>query len=125
MAKRILVVEDDADIQGLMRAIFSDASKYQVSCAGDGEEAKRMALSMCPEIILTDVNLPKASGYEVCRFVKSQPALQKVKIVVVTGMAQENDYRKAMENGADCYVKKPFRPRELVEVVTRLLESPG
>lgn len=123
MTKKILIVEDKEDILELLSAIFDDPGDYQILCARDGEEALRIARVDNPDIILLDIQLPKISGYEVCKSVKSDPAMSHTKVLVLSGMAQNSDRQKAQEVGADGYVTKPFSSIALVEKVEELLRS--
>jgi CheY-like chemotaxis protein len=122
MTKKILVVDDEKSVRDLLLAIFDDHEAYEVTCAGDGQEALNIARSKFFDIILLDINLPKLSGYTLCRLIKGDPAQSKVKIVMLSGMAQKYDCLKAKEVGSDGYFTKPFIADKLVEAV-RVLTS--
>lgn len=96
---------------------------YRIACTRDGEEALRIAREDNPDIILLDAQLPKINGYEVCKSVKSGPAMSHVKVLMLSGMTQNSDWHKAKEAGADAYIAKPFSSIELVEKVEELLRS--
>ena len=123
MTKKILIVEDEEDILELLSAIFGDLGDYGILCARDGEEALRIARVDNPDIILLDIQLPKMNGHEVCKSVKSDPAMSHTKILMISGMAQNSDWQKAQEAGADGYIAKPFTSIALVEKVEELLRS--
>lgn len=123
MTKKILIVEDEEDILELLSAIFEEFGDYGVLRARDGEEALRIARVDNPDIILLDIQLPKLNGYEVCKSVKSDPAMSPTKVLMLSGMAQNSDWQKAQEAGADGYITKPFSSIELVEKVEGLLRS--
>jgi DNA-binding response OmpR family regulator len=123
VTKKILIVEDEEDIIELLSAIFDDPGGYEVLCARDGEEAFRIAQLNNPDIILLDVILPKLNGYQVCKLIKSDPAMSHTKIIMLSGMVQNSDRRKAREAGADGYITKPFSSTALVEKVEELLRS--
>ena len=123
MIKKILIVEDEEDIIELLSAIFDDCGGYGVLCARDGEEALRIAQLNNPDIILLDILLPKLNGYQVCQLIKSEPAMSHTKILMLSGMAQNSDRRKAWEAGADGYIAKPFSSTALVAMVEELLRS--
>jgi CheY-like chemotaxis protein len=120
MVKQMLVIDDEKNVQDLLLAIFDDRDKYEVTCAGDGQEALNMARSKFFDIIILDINLPKLSGYTLCRLIKGDPANSHVKIVMLSGMAQKYDCLKAKEVGSDGYFTKPFIADELVEAVRAL-----
>jgi DNA-binding response OmpR family regulator len=121
--KKILIVEDEEDIIELLSAIFDDLGGYGVLCARDGEEALRIAQLNNPDIILLDILLPKLNGYQVCKLIKSDPAMSHTKILMLSGMAQNSDQLKAREVGADGYIAKPFSSSTLVKKVEELLRS--
>jgi two-component system alkaline phosphatase synthesis response regulator PhoP len=123
MTKKILIVEDEEDIIELLSAILGDLRDYKVLYARDGEEALRTARVSNPEIILLDIQLPKLNGYKVCKLIKSDPAMNHIKILMLSGMVQNYDWLKAQEAGADGYIVKPFTLAALVEKVEELLRS--
>ncbi len=123
MTKKILIVEDEEDVLELLSEIFGDLREYRVLCARDGEEALRIARGDKPDIILLDIQLPKMNGYEVCRSVKSDPAMSHTKVLMLSGMTQNSNRQKAQEAGADAYIAKPFSSIVLVEKVEELLRT--
>lgn len=125
MIKRILLVEDEDDIFELLNAIFNDSMEYEVLWAKSGFEALKIARDENPIVILLDVQLPDISGYEVCRLIKSNPALSDVRVLMISGMTQYQDYQKAQEVGADDYITKPFSSNTLLKKVEELLTDEG
>ncbi len=123
MTKKILIVEDEEDILELLSEVFGDLEDYRILCARDGEEALWIAQVDNPDIILLDIGLPKVNGYDVCKLVKSDPAMSHIKVLMISGMAQNSDWQKAQEVGADGYITKPFSSIALVEKVEELLRS--
>ena len=123
MNKKMLIVEDEEDIIELLSAIFDNLGDYGVIFAKDGEEALRIARVDNPDIILLDIQLPKCDGYEVCRSIKSDPAVSNTQVLMLSGIAQNSDWLEAQEAGADSYIVKPFTSVELVEKVEELLRS--
>jgi len=121
---KIMIVEDDESVGELLHTIFAGViGKYQVVYVKDGEEALKLARIVVPDIILLDINLPGLNGYDVCRQVKTDPNMSQTKIIMVTGMAQNSDWAKSKEAGADDYFTKPFRATALVERVETLLNK--
>ncbi len=123
MTKKILIVEDEEDILELLSAVFDDLGEYRIVYARDGEEALRMARANNPDIILLDIQLPKVNGYEVCKSVKSDPAMSNSKVLMLSGMAQSSNWLRAKEAGADDYITKPFESTALIEKVQALLRN--
>jgi two-component system cell cycle response regulator DivK len=107
MAKRILVVEDQADNMQILRDLLTSAG-YELIEAKDGEEGVKVATAERPDLILMDIQLPLLDGYEATRRIKSDPALRAIPIIVVTSYALSGDEAKAREAGCDGYVPKPF-----------------
>ena len=118
--KVILNVEDNEANRKIVRYLF-ESKGYKVIEAVDGEEGVRMAEQERPDIILMDVQLPKLSGYEATQRIKANPALRDIPIIAVTSFALSGDDEKAMEAGCDDYIAKPFKPRDLLERVEKLL----
>ena len=120
--KVILNVEDNEANRKIVRYLFTSKG-YKVIEAVDGEEGVRMAEQERPDIILMDVQLPKMDGYEATRRIKENPALRDIPIVAVTSFALSGDDEMAMEAGCDDYIAKPFKPRNLLEKVEKLLAA--
>jgi len=110
MSKRILVVEDEP---GIAMALEDDlrGEGYDVTLAGDGESASRLATSQAFDGILLDVMLPKKDGFAVCRELRS--AGLRMPIILLTARTAEPDKILGLESGADDYVTKPYSPGEL------------
>ncbi|MBA7657016.1 Alkaline phosphatase synthesis transcriptional regulatory protein PhoP [subsurface metagenome] len=108
MTKKILIVEDEEDIIELLSAIFGDLGDYKVLYARDGEEALKIARVDNPDVILLDIQLPKLNGYKICKLIKSDPAMNHTKVLMLSGMAQNSDWLKAQKAEADGYIVKPF-----------------
>ncbi len=107
---KVLVVEDERSISGLIRAILT-ANGYDVIVADTGAEAFSMISSHCPDLVVLDLGLPDMDGMEIIRTVRSWTSLP---IIVVSARSYERDKVQALESGADDYVTKPFSPAELL-----------
>ncbi len=117
---RILVVEDDPDIAGLIRHYLLKAHHHVDVCVS-GHDAMATVLARTPDVLILDLMLPGQSGIEICRTIRADPALSRLPIIMVTARAQEGDRILGLESGADDYVTKPFSPRELVARVAAVL----
>ena len=122
MPKKILIVDDEKIIQQLLSTILDDRG-YQITCAGDGEEALRMVQSEIPDVVILDVRLPKVNGFDVCRLVKSRPSGTNVKVLMLSGIGQQSDRMLAKKAGADDFLTKPFGIESLLKKVTILLND--
>jgi two-component system cell cycle response regulator len=120
---KILIVEDEEVVVKLLAAIFSDLMNYMTFYARNGREAINIARVNNPNIILLDIQLPDITGYEVCKLVKSDPAMSHTKVVILSGMTQNSDWLKAQEVRADDYIAKPFNSIALMKRVEELLRS--
>lgn len=109
MSKRILIVEDEDDNLGAITDIFLFILKQEsLLFARDGHEAIRKVYETQPDLILLDLSIPKLSGWEVARSLKSDPLLQNVPILALTAHAMVGDREKAMAAGCDAYFTKPI-----------------
>lgn len=123
MAKeKILVIEDDEDIQELVRYNLSREG-YDVHCAGSGEEGLREAIETTPDLVVLDLMLPGMSGMEVCRRLKSDAGTRHLPVMMLTAKDGESDVVTGLEAGADDYMTKPFSTRILVARVRAVLRK--
>ncbi len=121
MAKEnILVVEDEADIQELVRYNLSKEG-YRVTGMSTGEGALKAARSTLPALILLDLMLPGMDGLEVCKLLKSDSKTQHIPIIMLTAKGEEADVVAGLELGADDYISKPFSPRVLMARIKAVL----
>jgi two-component system phosphate regulon response regulator PhoB len=117
---RILVIEDEPDIQQILDYNLREKG-HKVFLAGKGEEGLRVAREKRPDLVLLDLMLPDIPGTEVCRTLKSDPATRHVQVVMLTAKGEEIDRVVGFELGADDYVVKPFSVRELLLRVQAIL----
>ncbi len=115
LVSRILVVDDNPSVSGLLRRVL-EAEGYAVDVAEDGRSALALVSVQPPDLILLDLDLPLLSGDEICRRLKQDPTTRLIPIVIVTGQGAFHNRLEAWENGADEFLSKPFH---LIEVTTR------
>lgn len=118
----VLLIEDDAESRRTTAELFS-REEWTILEAGDGEAGISLALERRPELILCDLLMPKANGFQVCRAIRQQ--LQRSKIIIVSGRDYGVDRISAIEAGADEYLVKPISWENLHEVIERVLPPPG
>jgi len=126
MPKKILVIEDEKDIQELLQ-INLKREGYGVKIASDGETGLRQALQERFDLLLLDLMLPLMDGLEICRTLRSHPLTADLPIIMITAKAEEADRIVGLEMGADDYITKPFSPREVlarIKAIFRRLEKP-
>jgi CheY-like chemotaxis protein len=119
MAK-ILVAEDERDIRDLIAFTLKFAG-HEIVTAVNGEECYQLAVKETPDLILTDVRMPKMTGYEACKLIKAQPQLEHIPIVFLSAKGQESEVQAGLAVGADEYLLKPFAPDQLTRKVKEIL----
>ena len=120
MAATILVVDDDPVILQLLQVNF-EMEGFTVITAADGREGVARTRADRPDVVVSDVMMPKMSGLELVAELKADPDTASIPVLLLTAKAQQADIASGLEQGADDYVTKPFEPLELVDRVNRLL----
>ena len=116
----ILAVDDMPENLEILR-VRLEANGYEVTTAADGEEGLAAARRLVPDLILLDIMMPKMSGFEVCKRIKSDPKTRDITVIMVTALNETGDVERAAECGTDDYLSKPIDRRALVEQVRGLL----
>ena len=120
MAK-ILIAEDERDIRELV-SFSLQFGGFSVVQAANGAEAVEYAQKEMPDLILMDVRMPKMTGYEACRQMKTMESVRDIPVVFLSAKGQESEIQTGMEVGAEEYILKPFAPDELVKQVQAVLD---
>lgn len=105
---RLLVVEDDEDVREYLHQLFEE--EYDVTTAGDGLEGWEQALAQTPDLILSDVMMPRSDGLELCQRLKLHPKTNHIPVILLTARTAEIHQLEGLGVGADDYVSKPFTP---------------
>ncbi len=119
-ARRILLVEDEAPIRQMIAFNLTRAG-FEVDEAGDSASARRQIADARPDLLLVDWMLPDASGLELTRTLRREPANRQIPIIMLTARAEERDRVLGLDSGADDYITKPFSPRELLSRINAVL----
>jgi two-component system cell cycle response regulator DivK len=119
VTKRILVVEDQEDLRGVLRTLLT-GSGYEMIEAADGQVGVAKAKSEQPDLILMDIQLI-LDGYDATREIKTEPKLVATPIIAVSSFAMKGDEEKARAAGCDHYVTKPYSPVQLLRIVRGFL----
>jgi two-component system cell cycle response regulator DivK len=114
--KTVLYVEDNVLNRKIVRQLLSRTS-YRLVEANDGEAGVAAAREQQPDLILMDVQLPRMSGLDATRVLKSDATTAHIPIIVITSFALSGDDRKAMDAGASSYLAKPYSPRDLLALI--------
>lgn len=117
--KTILYVEDNEPNRMLVRDLLKRTT-YNLIEAFDGEEGVAKALAVRPGLILMDVQLPKISGLEAIRRLRTEPVTAETPIIAITSFALSGDDQKAKEVGATAYLSKPYSPFDLLKLIRKL-----
>ena len=116
----IVVVDDDADILGLLEYKLT-AAGHQVTAEADGEAGLAAIHEVKPDLVVLDWMMPRMTGIEVCLELRKDPELADVPVLFLTAKAQESDVQRGFAAGGNDYVVKPFSPRELSTRIDALL----
>lgn len=122
MKKKLLLADDSITIRKVVGMIFA-AEDYELLVAGDGNTAYEMAIAHTPELVIADVSMPGKDGFELCRAVKSHPALAATSVLLLPGAFEVFDEQKAALVGADGWLVKPFESKTLIDKVKALLST--
>lgn len=125
MPMRILLIEDDPDIQKMVRLSLKFQGGHEVSVASGGLEGLEKAAAENPDLILLDVMMPEMDGYETCKRLKSQPGTRHIPVVFLSARAQHAEIQKGRDLGAVGYLVKPFDPMTLSSQLDAILKAPG
>ncbi len=124
MVARIMVIEDDPDLMRLLSHMLTAAGFHVVQAYG-GEDALRKIKSHRPDLVLTDLAMPKMSGVEVIHQIKSDPATERIPCVAVTAHMWDSIAQSASQVGCDSFLAKPFNSVRLLQEVTKYVALPG
>ena len=120
--KRILVVDDDAEIVELIVDVLVRDGRFDVKTASSGYEGGISTQQFRPDLIVLDYMLPDVNGNIVCKTIKSNPEFAGTKIIIVSGVVNEDEIQDLLTAGAEDFVKKPFNIAELVAKIASVLE---
>jgi DNA-binding response OmpR family regulator len=119
--KKVLVVDDDMTLHKLVGAVIQMIGDITVESCFSGREALRLAIASPPDLIISDVHMPDMDGIDLTRLVRSTPAIADTPILLLTGLADNQDKYRGFIEGADDYLVKPFDAMELQLRVKALL----
>jgi DNA-binding response OmpR family regulator len=118
--KKILIVEDKADIRRLIRMTL-DMDSCEIHEAGDAQSGWLAATAIHPDVVLLDVMMPGSiDGLDLCLALKIEPALAGTRVIMLTALGSDTDRQAGKDMGADAYLVKPFSPMELLKQVEML-----
>jgi len=117
----VLIVEDNEDMRQFIRYILSDS--YNLIEAENGEEGFEVAKKHLPDVVISDVMMPKTDGFDLCRLLKTNVATNHIPVILLTAYALDEQKQVGFESGADAYISKPFNVKLLKTRVRKLIEN--
>ena len=120
--RKVLLVDDDADLVESTAKLLEEDGRFEVRIAANGFDAGMMVKEYRPDIMLLDVMLPDINGKEVCMRVRSDPSLEEVRIICISGMVEEDKIMELRLAGADDFERKPFDIEILIDKMCKLLD---
>lgn len=118
---KVLVVDDDPEIVELFVDVLERDGRFEVKTAGTGYDAGMITTEFHPDLILLDYMLPDVNGNVVCRTIRSKEEFADTKIIIVSGVVNQDEIDELMQAGANDFVKKPFNIEKLIERIGQLL----
>ena len=119
--RRLLIVEDNDDLRQYLVQLFS--SDFEVTAAADGVEGWELVQSLLPDLVLSDIMMPRSDGLELCQKIKQAPKTLHIPVVLLTARTAAVHEVEGMETGADDYISKPFNPKVLHAKVVAILRN--
>lgn len=120
----VLVVDDSALAREMLVTELRRVG-FTVDTAIDGADAKVKIEAVTPILVITDLIMPNVNGYELCRWIKTNPATQKLPVIMCSTKSEDFDRYWGMKQGADAYITKPYQPKDMINAVKYLLEEAG
>ncbi|MCE2964651.1 MAG: response regulator [Alphaproteobacteria bacterium] len=120
----ILIVDDEPYIRTLLEQTLEDLEgAAMIYTAVDGRDGLQQARVLKPRVMFLDIMMPHLDGFEVCRLLREDPALNETVVVLLTARGQEVDRQKGLEVGANLYITKPFDPDAVLSLARQVLEE--
>ncbi|NLK62524.1 MAG: response regulator [Fusobacteria bacterium] len=121
MSKKILIADDEIHIVQIVKFNLEKRGGYKVITAKNGEEGLQLAKEEKPDLVLSDVMMPKMSGFEFCQKLREDPNIKDTPFIILTAKGQESDIKTGEDIGATDYITKPFSPKALLNKVEEIL----
>jgi twitching motility two-component system response regulator PilH len=120
----VLVVDDSALAREMLITELR-RSGFEIDTAIDGADAKVKIALDPPVLVITDLIMPNVNGYELCRWIKTNPQTAKLPVIMCSTKSEDFDRYWGMKQGADAYITKPYQPKDMINAVKYLLEEAG
>ena len=119
--QKVLVVDDDPEIVELFVDVLERDGRFEVKTAATGYDAGILTQEFVPDLVILDYMLPDVNGNVVCQTIRQNPNFQHMKIIIVSGVVNQDEINDLLKAGADDFVKKPFNIEKLIERIGELL----
>jgi DNA-binding response OmpR family regulator len=119
----VLVIDDDPVILELLRVNF-EIEGFDVICATDGEEGLRRAQAERPDVVISDIMMPRRDGLQLLSDLKANPRTEDLPVILLSAKAQRSEVQHGLDMGADDYITKPFDPLELIDRLNAVMTRP-
>ncbi len=123
MSAKIVVADDEPDVLFMTAFTLRQLGGYDVIEARNGQEALDLTMAHRPDLLVLDVQMPRMTGYEVCRQVREHTTLSNTPVILLSAKGQSSEIAEGHTAGASLYMLKPYAPQQLVEEVGRLLNT--
>jgi excisionase family DNA binding protein len=120
--RKALIVDDDVELVELLRDMLDSDGRFEIRTANNGFDAGMLVKEYRPDIIILDVMLPDINGKEVCQRVRSDPSMDDVQIICISGMVEQDRIADLKASGANDFLQKPFEVDTLMDRICRLLD---
>jgi len=119
----VLVIDDDPVILELLRVNF-EIEGFDVVCAHDGDEGLAMAQDLHPDVVISDIMMPRRDGLQLLSDLKSDPLTEDLPVILLSAKAQKSEVQHGLDMGADDYITKPFDPIQLIDRLNAVMDKP-
>ena len=121
MAKRILVIDDEADLRIVIKAALTQYAGWQVITAATALEGLQLAQTQTPDLVLLDISMPDMDGYQCFEQLRAEPATAEIPVILLTARVLPRDLRQFAQMGIAGVITKPFNPLTLWQTITKLV----
>lgn len=119
---KILIIDDDSETIKLLESIIQ-LDGHETSAVQESKNAIQAVETYTPDLVLLDIMMPEINGIAICKLIKSNPSLSKIKVMMVSALSDDGTKRDSFNAGADQFVTKPILPKVLTQQIRDLLEK--